>query len=158
VVELPGMKKEIIFKNGEKFMSQVKVLNSRTKHLQKDKDNQTIQNKGSFYVYRIGAVKNAIGGAVEYDITLDVKDGKYRYTITNFQFNPYERNRYGTFEPVKGKYIPLEANMTTLNQKEWEKHREVVFDKTKDLINNLYGSMIYTEKKKSKKVKKEENW
>ena len=158
VVDLPGIKKELLLENGSAFMKEIKVLQSRKKHLEVDKAAFSITNKGSFYVYRLGSIKKAIDGAVEYDIILEIKDGKYRYTITNFIFNPYERNRYGTYEPVKGKYIALEANMTSLNQKEWEKHREVVFDKTTDLINNLYGSMIYSETKKSKKVKKEENW
>ncbi|MCK5372487.1 MAG: hypothetical protein KAQ62_28185, partial [Cyclobacteriaceae bacterium] len=89
---------------------------------------------------------------------LEIKDGKYRYTITNFIFNEYQRNRYGKYEPVKGKFIPLEMEVSSINKKEWEKHKQVVFEKSLELIQNLYSEMIYAEEKKNKKVKKDDNW
>ncbi|MCK5101427.1 MAG: DUF4468 domain-containing protein [Cyclobacteriaceae bacterium] len=158
VVELHGIDKDKLFLNGQKFMKKVKVLNSKKKYYKIEKDNYTITNKGSFYVYRIGSVKKGIGGAVEYDIDLEIKDGKYRYTITNFIFNEYQRNRYGKYEPVKGKFIPLEMEVSSINKKEWEKHKQVVFEKSLELIQNLYSEMIYAEEKKNKKVKKDDNW
>ena len=158
VVELHGIDKDKLFSNGETFMKKVKVLNSKKKYFKIEKENYTIRNKGSFYVYRIGSVKKGIGGAVEYDIDLEIKDGKYRYTITNFIFNEYQRNRYGKFEPVKGKYTPLEMAVSSINKKEWEKHKQVVYDKSQELIQNLYSGMIYDEEKKNKKAKKDDNW
>jgi hypothetical protein len=47
---------------------------------------------------------------------------------------------------------------TSLNQKEWEKHRQVVFEKTQELIHNMYGDMIFVESTKPKKSKTEDNW
>jgi len=158
VVEVPGMTRNELFTNGEEFVKKIKVLNTNKKYFSKDKENFILTNKGSFYVYRFGSLKKAIDGAVEYEIKLELKDGKYRYTITNFVFNEYRRNRYGKFEPVNGKFYPLEMEMTSLNQKEWEKHREVVFEKTWDLIHNLYGEMIFIEAKKSKVSPKEDVW
>ncbi|MCG8310678.1 MAG: DUF4468 domain-containing protein [Cytophagales bacterium] len=158
VVELTGMKKDLLFENGKKFMKKIKVLNSKTGYLRVDNENYEIYNRGSFYVYRIGSVKKGIGGAVEYDIKLEFKDDKYRYTIANFMFNEYRKNRYGKFEPVNGKYTPLEKEVSTLNKKEWDKHRAVIYEKTRELIRNLYGQMIYEEEKKNKKVKTIEEW
>lgn len=158
VVELTGIDKDKLFSNGEKFMKKVKVLNSKKKYYKTEKENYTIRNRGSFYVYRIGSVKKGIGGAVEYDVDLEIKDGKYRYTITNFIFNEYQRNRYGKYEPVKGKYTPLEMAVSSINKKEWEKHKQVVYDKSLELIKNLYIEMIYAEEKENKKVKKDDNW
>jgi len=158
VVEVPGLSKEVLYRNGEVFLKQVKILNSRKKNIQKNDDDFIISNKGSFYVYRIGSVKKAIDGTVEYSITLEMKDGKYRYTITNFLYNEFKKNRYGKSEPINGKYLPLELEVSSLNSKQWEKHREVVYLKTQDLILNLYGEMIYSKSKNSKKVKKLDNW
>ena len=158
VVELHGIDKDKLFLNGEKFIRQVKVLNSKKKYYKTEKENYTIRNRGSFYVYRIGSVKKGIGGAVEYDIDLEIKDGKYRYTITNFIFNEYKRNRYGKYVPIKGKFIPLEREVNSINKKEWKKHKQVVYEKSLELIQNLYSGMIYTEEKKNKNVKKDNNW
>ena len=152
------MDKETLYENGKKFMKKVKVLNSKNKFFTESKETYTITNRGSFYVYRLGSVKKGIDGAVEYDLKLEVKDGKYRYSITNFVFNQYERNRYGKYEPVKGKYRPLEVEVSSLNKKEWEKQKQVVFDKSQELIENLFGDMVYAETKKEKKAKKDDNW
>ena len=161
VVELPGMKKESLYENGLKFSKKVKVLNSKKKFLFADKENDVITNRGSFYVYSQGSIKKAIAGAVEYNFKLEFKDGKYRYTIDNFVFNEYKRNRYGKYEPVKGKYKPLEMEVSSLNRKEWDKQRQVVYDKTQEMIGNLYGDMVHVEeskKKKKKKEKKDDDW
>jgi len=158
VVELSGLDKEKLFINGQKFMKKVKVLNSKKKFYSEEKENYTLKNRGSFYVYRLGSVKKGIGGAVEYDLKLEIKDGKYRYILTNYIFNEYQKNRYGKYEPVKGKYTPLETEVSSLNRKEWDKQRQVVYDKSQELIQNLYGEMIYAEEKKSKKDKKDVNW
>ena len=158
VVELHGIDKDKLFSNGEKFMKKIKVLNSKKKYYKIEKENYIIRNKGSFYVYRIGSVKKGIAGAVEYDIDLEIKDGKYRYTITNYIFNEYQRNRYGKYEPVKGKFKPLEMEVSSINTKEWKKHKQVVYDKSLELVQNLHSGMIYAEEKKNKNVKKEDNW
>ena len=158
VVDLQGMDKEQLFANGEKFMKNVKVLHSKRKFLNVDKDRYQISNRGSFYVYRLGSLKKGIAGAVEYDLILEVKDDKYRYTINNFIFNEYKKNRYGKYEPVKGKYTPLEMEVSSLNKKEWDKQRIVVYDKTQELVQNLYEQMIYAEEKKNKKSKNSQDW
>jgi hypothetical protein len=160
VTEIHGMDKNTLFENGKSFMKKLKVLNSKKNYLSVDKDNFTITNKASFYVYQHGSANKAIDGAVEYDITLEIKDGRYRYTITNFIFNEYKRNRYGKSEPVKGKYMPLEMEVSALNKKGWENHRQVVYDKSQELIQNLYSNMIFSEEpdQKNKKIKKQDDW
>lgn len=158
VVELKGMTKDQLFENGEKFMKKIKVLHSRSKYINSDKENYQIKNRGSFYVYRLGSIKKGIAGAVEYDITLDFKDDKYRYQITNFRFNEYKKNRYSKYEPIKGKYTPLEMEASSLNMKEWENQKAVVYEKSMELIQNLNGEMIFAEEKKHKKQKKKKYW
>jgi hypothetical protein len=160
VTEIHGMDQKALFENGKSFLKKLKVLNSKKNYLSVDNDNFTITNKGSFYVYQHGSVNRAIDGAVEYDLTLEIKDGRYRYTITNFIFNEYKRNRYGKFEPINGKYMPLETEVSNLNKKGWENHRQVVYDKSQELIQNLYSNMIFSDEpdRKPKKIKKQDDW
>ncbi len=158
VVEIPGLDKEQLYENGTSFMKKIKVLNSKKKYLYTDIENLTLKSKGSFMVYKIGSIKKSIAGAVEYNIQLEFKDGKCRYTISSFTFNEYKRNRYGKYEPVKGKHSPLEMEVSSLNKKEWEKHRQVVYEKTQDLIQNLQSDLIQYEEPKTKKSKKNDNW
>lgn len=158
VVELKGMSKDQLFANGLKFMKKIKVLHSKSKFLEANKSTYEIKNRGSFYVYRLGSIKKGIAGAVEYNITVEFKDDKYRYSLSNFRFNEYKKNRYGTYQPIKGKYIPLEAVAGSMNKKEWELQKITVFEKSQELIQNLNGEMIYAEEKKTKKANKEKDW
>lgn len=158
VVEVPGMSKDRLFKNAAIFLKKIKVHHSSKKYLVSDLAKDELHTKGSFYVYKLGSVKKAIAGAVMYDVKIEVKEGKYRYMINNYIFNTYKRNRYGKYGPVKGKDTPLDATVSKLNEKEWIKQRQVVYDKSMQLISNLYGEMIYTENHKSKKAKKSEEW
>jgi hypothetical protein len=69
---------------------------------------KSINGKGNMLVYKSTLVASQEEGAINYNLQLDFKDGKYRLLITNFVYVPYERSRYGTFEPVNGLETPLE--------------------------------------------------
>lgn len=148
VVEVDNISKEELYNKGLEFMTKVKVLNSKNNYLTQDWENKRLQNKGSFYVYKLGSLKKNIDGAVEYNIVLKLKNGKFLYTITNFRFNPYRRNRYGKFEPINGKYVALEKEVSSTNSKSWDKHCKIVFDKTQNLILNLKSTLKYDEDEK----------
>ncbi len=158
VIAVPGINKGELYSKGEKFIQQLEVHNSTQNNLRKNHEDSTLFNKGSFVVHNLGAVKNSVGGIVVFDMTLEFKDEKYRYTITNFIFNPYKRNRYGKFESVAGKYTPLEKEVSRLNNKEWAKYRKEVYNDSQALIKKLNQEMTYKESDHLKKVIKEENW
>ncbi len=57
-------------------------------------------------------------GEMTYTLTIESKEDKYRYWLTDFVFTPYEKNRYGIFVPVSGIEIPIENASSKLTQKE----------------------------------------
>ena len=152
------MDKEHLFSKAQPFLNKIEVSNSLKNYYQQDEENLILKNKGSFFVYNLGSVKKSIAGAVEYDITLEFKDEKCRYTITNYLFNPYKRNRYGKFEPINGKYKALEKEVSKSNMKEWKMHRKEVCEKSQALIINLNNEFRYNEIDKHKTIKKDEDW
>ena len=158
IVDLPEMKSERLFRNGQAFMDKIEFMDSKENFLAVDENNNSIQTKGRFSVHNYGSIKKHIDGIVSYSILLEIKDGKYRYTITDFVFNPYERNRYGKFVPVNGKTTPLEVAPSKLNQKNWNQYRSEVYEKTFVLIQNLNKAMSYDETSETIKIKKETNW
>ena len=158
VIQTPGINAIKLFENGKTFMLQIVKLNSKSDYLIQDSLNWNISNKGSFGVHNYGSLKKHIDGEVSYDILLRIKDEKYQYTITNFIYTPYERDRYGQFVPVKGKNIPFEKVPPKLNNKNWINYREEVDTKTKDLILSLNAAMLNDNSKESEKTKKSINW
>lgn len=47
-------------------------------------------------------------GEISYILTVEFKDAKFRYWLTDFIFKPYQKNRYSIYEPVPGVSYTLE--------------------------------------------------
>ncbi len=158
VAEFPGIKKEDLFNAGKAFIQKIKIANQRKKHLVADTEKMILINKGSFFVHKPGSLQKHADGAVLYDIRLEFKDDKYRCIVTNFQFKEYRRNRYGKYEPVKGKIIPLETQPSGLNRKTWDNYKKIVLTKSTDLIENLKQEMSGKIMAKQENVTINEKW
>ena len=158
VIECPGQTQIQIYQNAFNYLKDLKVMDSPKSFLQTDTTNFTVKNRGSFYVHNHGSMKKHPDGAVEYNIIIECRDQRYRYTITNFIFNPYKRNRYGKFEPVSGKYTPLETEPSGLNRSNWNNYRLITFNKSQDLITDLKKAFIASEISEPGKVIKHDTW
>ena len=76
----------------------------------------------AFGVYDRGYVTKKLHGQVHYQLTLEVKDGRYRLQFHDFVFAYYQDDR--TARPVPtGKTKPLEDPAAPGWQKLWEAHR-----------------------------------
>ena len=68
-------------------------------------------------------------GEVNYNFTLETRDGKYRYWLTDFEFIPYKRDRYGNFAASTTVATPLEKERSKLNAGEWKAIQQSAYDK-----------------------------
>ena len=98
-------------------------------------------------------ITNRADGIIHYNFKLEAKDGKYRYFFSDFTFQPYERNRYGKFEPVNGKYKPLEEDFKG-NNKTWEDHKESVAATIQSQIAALKIAMQFRKETVTRKDEK----
>ncbi len=158
IVEVAGTNKKELFDAGKEFMRKIKVANQRKGHLMENAEKMILTNKGSFSVHKPGSLKKHADGAVLYDIRLEFKDGIYRCIITNFQFKEYRRNRYGKYEPVKGKLIPLETTLSSLNKSTWDNYRKTVLAKSTALLENLKRKITDKRTGEPGNVTINENW
>jgi hypothetical protein len=111
VVDNPGASADSLGKNALSF-----VNNYFPKTNPKHTDNGSISIADKFLTYT-SLVKHE-NGEMTYTLTVECKEGKYRYWLTDFIFTPYEKNRYGVFVPVSGIDIPIETASSKLVQKE----------------------------------------
>ncbi len=156
IVELPGTQKDFLYKNALSFAKKIKIDQKRTSFLTSNLDSARISTKGSFLISPIGSIGKSIAGAMNYTLLIEVKDGKYRYTITDFILNDYQKNRYGRFEPVTGKYTPLEVEPTKINQKQWEHNCMVTKEKTDRLIVELKNAMLSRDEEQNNRQKSQQ--
>lgn len=111
-----------------------------------------------FLVYTKGIASKEIHGQITYDIRIDIKEKKYRYTFTNFVFEYYKISRQYKHEPT-GRLKPLEEPKYPGWQPVWNKHKILTRNNIQALIYSLKESMKKSEvEKTSTVVKKKIDW
>jgi len=101
---------------------QIRATRFITRHYRKvsslNTSKTTVVLKSYFPVTAGAAVTRHEDGEMRYVLTIESRDGKYRFWFTDFVFTPYQRDRYNNFVPVPGINIPLENATTKLEKKQ----------------------------------------
>ena len=126
----------------------LRFLKARKLALVKQKDGELFAS-GKMVINKTAFVLTHPSGEVWYDFTFELKDGKYRFWLTDFIFTPYKRDRYGNFVPAAVKGVPLENNPGKLNAGEWGSCIEAVNRHAALFANDLknYLSAVAGQKK-----------
>ncbi len=118
--------------------------NSKSVIQNEDKEAGSIIGKGNLKVYARALGTNYDGGFVNFTITISVKQGRYKYTITDF-------NHENT-----GSTLPAGGNLENGKPKQWmQKQWENVLNRVDEEMRNLISS-IKTEM--SNLTPKTDNW
>ncbi|WP_311947282.1 hypothetical protein [Mucilaginibacter terrae] len=80
--------------------------------------NNMVTAKGGMLVYKKGLITGQEEGRIDYSFTIDFKENKYRLIMGDYNFVPYQRNRYGVFAQVDGVNIPLEKTDVRITAKQ----------------------------------------
>jgi hypothetical protein len=78
---------------------------------------------GKMIISKTVLVMSHPSGEIMYDFQVELKQGKYRFWLTNFSFIPYQRDRYGNFVPNTTIGIPLENESGKLNATQWKEYK-----------------------------------
>lgn len=138
VVEADSFTQAQLLENARQFARKT-LGKKKVKPVQTDSVASIAVKDASFNVYKKIITQRA-DGIIHYNFKLEAKEGKYRYFFSDFKFQPYERNRYGKFVPVSGKYKPLEEDFKG-NKKDWEDHKESVATTIHSQIEELKMTM-----------------
>ena len=139
-VQVEGLGKEALFVNAVNYFGKVKKAGER-KARKPELDPEGLTKEGSFYVYKEGLFTPQIHGEVRYRIRIEPTGRGYTYSISDFVFIFYERNRYGQFAPVNGKVKPLEDEKYAGMQDLWLEHKKVTRKHIDQQIKELKRGM-----------------
>ena len=120
----------------------------------KDSDKGTIRATGGVLVAKKSSVAMHEDARIDYTMTIEVKDNRYRYWFTDFVIVPYARDRYANFVPVSGKNVPLEKGLATLSKKDFDGYTAKLLANLKDIGNRLKTYMKTPVAPVKKEVKK----
>ncbi|OCX51518.1 hypothetical protein BEL04_15955 [Mucilaginibacter sp. PPCGB 2223] len=74
----------------------------------KDANAKTVDVTGFFAVQSTTSLTKHDDGKITFKLRIEVKDGRYRYWLSNFVFIPYYKDRYNNLVPKPGVEIPAE--------------------------------------------------
>ncbi len=118
VVEMKGVTKDQLEARATSFIKKSSKLMKF-----KSKANDTLmQAAGKIVITKTALVLSHPSGEVKYNLYAESKEGKYRFWLTDYEFIPYQRDRYGNFVPSTVVGIPLECKPGKLNAGEWENY------------------------------------
>lgn len=144
VVNQAGYTKEQLQSNASSFLKKEKlVTQSRT-------DTSLIAS-GKFVIRNsLLKVKHPVG-ETSFDLTIEFKDHKYRFWLTNFDYSAYKFSRYGDYRPDNSLSKPLETKPSKLDKMAWKGIISSTEASCKAFAERLKLSMLNSRTVKEKK-------
>lgn len=130
-IVVSSMKKETLFTNAKSWLTDQGFTLEK-----QDTIAGTLTASNEAPLYDKGYISKKIHGKVKYQVTIDVKDNKYRYNFTDFTFIYYKENRNYRMVP-SGKAKPMEEPKAEGWQNLWNAHKRT----TKALIENKVSQL-----------------
>ncbi|MDN3586765.1 hypothetical protein QWY86_08815 [Pedobacter aquatilis] len=116
----------------------------------------SITSEGKMIVDKTILVASHPSGEVNYTFNFEARNDKYRYWITDLEYIPYNRDRYGNYVPTTTIATPLEKTPGKLSAGAWKDIVESVYVKAEKLGENfkkvLATSQVKTLIKKTESI------
>ncbi|RZK21624.1 MAG: DUF4468 domain-containing protein [Pedobacter sp.] len=150
VVDSQVISKTILLERAKNF---VISANKKTMKFENDTDSSVLA-KGKMVIDKTILVAGHPSGEVSYEFVFEAREGKYRYWLTNFEYIPYQRDRYGNFVATTTIGTPLEKSADKLNAGSWKDIQASTYAKVSK-FGDSFKKFLATDKKNPEPVKKE---
>jgi hypothetical protein len=158
VSEVDSLTKSVLYRNATRWITSLKTLDNTIEWITKDSTNGKLSIKSIFSVYTGSGILKKLSGKFYYNINVEVKNNRYRYSFSDFIYHEYKSDRYHNILPT-GNTKNLEETKALGWQKLWDKHRKTLDEKINSDIRNLKTYIIVRPKKPEiSPVKKEVKW
>lgn len=113
-------------------------VDSRKKGLKlQSESDSALLAKGTLIIDKTILVVGHPSGEVNYNLTFEARSGKYRFWLTDLEYIPYQRDRYGNFVAITNIATPLEKNVDKLTAAQWRDIQAATYDKVDKLATDF---------------------
>ena len=113
-----------------------------------------LKGSGKFIIYANVLIASHEEAQMAYTFTIECKDQKYRYWLTDFVFTPYQTDRYGMAIPAPGMEVELENGYSKLNKAQLDKYLLQTGSFCKSFGDKLHQYMLTVSSLAPKEVKR----
>jgi hypothetical protein len=154
IVKVDSTNRFDLYKKASKWVAQNKF-----EVIEEDPLGGKILAKTNFIVYSEKGVLAKPNGDFTYDIIIDLKEGKYRYSFTNFIFRRYKQDRQDLLKYIPEKSRkPIEDTKAPGWKKQWSRDKLQVNNRVNEHIASLREAMKYIAPKPIEAPKPKEEW
>lgn len=116
VVDVKTVNKDSLLHRASYFVNQVYKKSMK----QESTTDSSILANGTLVIDKTLLVAGHPSGEVKYNFSVEIRSGKYRFWLTDFEYIPYQRDRYGNFVAATNIGTPLEKAPGKLNSGQWK--------------------------------------
>jgi len=163
----------LLFNNAMRWTKLLRNDNKKPVEVNEDIANGIVSGSHNFYVYqetfKVGVLQK-VNGLISYDFKIESRQGRYKYTFTNFIFHYYSIDRLNSYEYLtpkpNGKTKKLEDPKAPGWGDTWRAHKASVRERMQQYTENLKKFMaedpekekLYIQKKDVEQKKLKDNW
>lgn len=132
------------------------MKNKKEIKLKSSKETAKVTANGKMVIAKSLAMLSRPTGEITYTFNFEVNTQKYRFWLSDFEFIPYQKDRYGNFVPSTTVGIALETDAKKSNADQWEDYRlqasKYAANFAKRFKDHLAGKLAATKPSPEKKV------
>ena len=140
-VETDSLPYLTLWDNAMEFLDSLTVPDQLAKEVMASDDLTELRHQFGFYLIVKPALTKQVEGVMMADLNMKFNGSGYEYSINNFRFIKYARNRFGVFVPKSSKKYPLENYYPDNQKKNWQTHFETINSKIQNIAVNLEQKM-----------------
>ena len=119
---------EVVSRTANEDSLKVRAIDFLTKNkkeikLKSSKETAKVTANGKMVITKSLAMLSRPTGEITYTFNFEVNAQKYRFWLSDFEFIPYQKDRYGNFVPSTTVGIALETDAKKSNADQWEDYR-----------------------------------
>ncbi|WAC39706.1 hypothetical protein [Pedobacter sp. SL55] len=115
-----------------------------------------LKGTGKIVINKSLAMLSRPTGEITFTFNFEVNAQKYRFWLTDFEFIPYQKDRYGNFVPSTTVGVALETEAKKSNADQWEDYRlqasKYAANFAKRFKDHLVSKLVATKPSPEKKV------
>lgn len=116
VIETPSVSKDSLINRTQNFFKTLKHKNV----ILKSSIDSLFKAEGKFIIHKGSSMFGHPAAEVLFNFVAEIKEGKYRYWLTDFKIVAYQRDRYANFVPASTIYRNLEDSPGKIDSQDWK--------------------------------------
>ncbi len=101
------------------------------------KGTDRLESKGRIHMKKHAGIGNYVAGDVLYTLVVEDNGDELNYWFTDLTYQPYRNDRYGKRVKATASPIPLEKQMSKMNEHVWKKQKNYAYEAIDEMAEQV---------------------